>query len=171
MAIMTTTLKLPFLDLNRCKAIKFEELTCLNTEVANNIGAMPKEARRALTSKDFGSVEIGSGWINQTIRNANARTKVKEFKRLPLEVNHQGWKIHKVGETFSLIFNPLRGRSKRLPLQISPSQPCRHLERVAEWFGEAWKYEAVAVFQRSLVHSAVYKLGGSRPAVCKRLDE
>jgi transposase len=130
MAQLTLTLKLPFLNLNHCKAVEFEQLTQLNTEVANNIVAMPRAARRQLTSKDFVSVEIGSGWINQTIRNANAKTKVKTFKRLPLEVNNQGWKVHKVGETFSLIFNPKRGRSKRLPLAVHQARHAETLSRL-----------------------------------------
>jgi hypothetical protein len=75
MATLTKTLKLPFLRLNKVKAQEFARLERLNTEIANQILAMPKEERRKLTSKSFASVEIGSAWINQTIRNANARTK------------------------------------------------------------------------------------------------
>lgn len=127
MAIQTLTLKLSFLQLNRCKAEDFEQLTTLNTEVANNLLKIPKTERKGLTSKDFKSVEIGSGWINQTIRNVNARTKVKHFKTLPLEVNNQGWKVHKIGETFSLIFNPKRGRSKRVPLAVHQAS---HLDKL-----------------------------------------
>jgi putative transposase len=132
MAQLTLTLKLPFLRLNHCKAVEFEELTRLNTEVANNIVALPKDVRKQLTSKDFVGVEIGSGWINQTIRNANAKTKVKQFKRIPLEVNNQGWKIHKVGETYSLIFNPKRGRSKRLPLEVHQAQHAQTLSKLLD---------------------------------------
>ncbi len=43
---MVTTslrLKLPFLKLNQCKAIEFERLTVLNTDVANSLLEMPKE--------------------------------------------------------------------------------------------------------------------------------
>ena len=89
MATISLTLKLPFLKLNQCKAVEFERLTNLNTEVANSLLEMPKEERSRYTSKDFRQIEIGSLWINQTIRNANAATKVKHFKRLPLEVNKQ----------------------------------------------------------------------------------
>lgn len=89
MAALTKTLKLPFLRLNRAKADEFLRLERLNTEVANTILSMPKEDRRKLTSKSFASIEIGSAWINQTIRNANAKTKVKRFRCLPLETNNQ----------------------------------------------------------------------------------
>ena len=43
-------------------------------------------------------MEIGSVWINQTIRNTCAFTKVKKFKRLPLEVNNQGYNISRQGD-------------------------------------------------------------------------
>lgn len=77
MATLTKTLKLPFLRLNQTKAAEFARLQELNTKVANSILALPKEERRALTSKSFADIEIGSGWISQPIRNANARTKVR----------------------------------------------------------------------------------------------
>jgi hypothetical protein len=67
MATLTKTLKLPFLRLNKAKAQEFARLECLNTEVANQILAMPKAERRELTTRSFSHVEIGSGWINQTI--------------------------------------------------------------------------------------------------------
>lgn len=125
MATLTKTLKLPFLRLNRSKAELFARLEKLNTEVANRILAMPKEQRRVLTSKAFADVEIGSAWINQTIRNANARTKVKRFSRLPLETNNQNWTLHRVGDTFSIGFGLLRGVKKRVPLEVHEAS---HLE-------------------------------------------
>lgn len=118
MATLTKTLKLPFLRLNQAKAAEFARLEVLNTSVANQILALPKEERRALTSKSFADVEIGSAWINQTIRNANAKTKVKRFRRLPLETNNQNWTLHKVGDTFSVSFGLLRGIKKRVPLAV-----------------------------------------------------
>ncbi|MDJ0742619.1 MAG: hypothetical protein QNJ32_04555 [Xenococcaceae cyanobacterium MO_167.B27] len=90
----------------------------MNTEVANSLLEMPKKERSKYTSKDFRHIEIGSMWINQTIRNTLAATKVKHFKRLPLEVNNQGWKIVKTGETYSIGFSIYRGRKKRIPLAI-----------------------------------------------------
>ena len=83
MSKLTLTLKLPFYRLNACKATEFERLTLLNTEVANSLLKVEKTERRKYTSKDFQHIEIGSMWINQTIRNTCARTKVKKFKRLP----------------------------------------------------------------------------------------
>ena len=118
MATITITLKLPFLGLNQNKVQEFEHWQQVNTQVANEILLLPKDERRKLTSKDFADVEIASMFINQTIRNANAETKVKQFDRLPLEVNNQGWSIHKVGETYSLSFSLKRGRTKRIPLEI-----------------------------------------------------
>lgn len=118
MATHTKTLKLPFLRLNSSKADLFARLERLNTEVANQILVMPKEQRRTLTSKAFADIEIGSAWINQTIRNANANTRVKRFSRLPLETNNQNWTLHRVGDTFSLGFGLLRGIKKRVPLEV-----------------------------------------------------
>jgi putative transposase len=117
-AILTKTLKLPFLRLNQAKAEEFARLERLNTDVANQILAMPKEERRKLTSKSFAHLEIGSAWINQTIRNANARTKVRQFRRLPLETNNQNWTLHRVGDTFSVSFGLLRGIKKLIPLEV-----------------------------------------------------
>jgi putative transposase len=118
MSTATKTLKLPFLRLNRTKAAEFARLQALNTRVANGLLALPKDERRSLTSKAFAGVEIGSAWINQTLRNANARTKVKQFTCLPLETNNQNWTLHKVGETYSLGFGLLRGIKKRVPLAV-----------------------------------------------------
>lgn len=89
MPIAKETLKLPFLRLNQSKAQGFLRFEKLNTELANQILTIPKAARRKLTTKSFSAVELGSAWINQTIRNANARTKVKKFRCLPLETNNQ----------------------------------------------------------------------------------
>jgi putative transposase len=118
MSTATKTLKLPFLKLNRAKAEEFARLQALNTRVANGMLPLPKVERRALTSKAFADVEIGSAWINQTIRNANARTKVQHFRCLPLETNNQNWTLHKVGDTYSLSFGLRRGIKKRVPLAV-----------------------------------------------------
>jgi hypothetical protein len=122
MAIATLTLKLPFLRLNQMKAQEFLRLQQLNTGIANQLLTIPKGERTKLTSKDFSHVEIGSAWINQTIRNTNAATKVKQFKVLPLETNNQNWSLHKVGTTYSLGFGLLRGIKKRVPLLIHQSK-------------------------------------------------
>lgn len=122
MAITTLTLKLPFLRLNQAKVQEFLRLQELNTGIANQLLTIPKGERTKLTSKDFNHIEIGSAWINQTVRNTNAATKVKQFKVLPLETNNQNWSLHKVGETYSLGFGLLRGIKKRVPLEIHQSK-------------------------------------------------
>ena len=103
--------------------------------------AMPQAQRRALTSKSFSHIAIGAAWINQTIRNANAHTKVKQFRCLPLETNNQNWTLHKVGETFSVAFGLLRGSGIRSPAWDQKTcatgrPPCRSpavAERRARW--------------------------------------
>ena len=134
MATLTRTLKLPFLRLNKAKAKEFARLECLNTEVANQILAMPQAERRELTTKSFTHLEIASGWINQTIRNANARTKARHFRRLPLETNNQNWARHRVGDTFSVSFGrlrgTLRGTRKRIPIEVHLSSHRELLEAI-----------------------------------------
>lgn len=118
MAAQTLSLKLPFLRLNAAKAAEFARLQDLNTATANGILAVPKEERGALTTVHFVHVEVGSAWMNQTIRNARAKTGVNRFKVLPLETNNQNWTLHKVGETYSLGFGLQRGVKKRIPLEV-----------------------------------------------------
>lgn len=130
MSTATKTLKLPFLKLNRAKAEEFARLQILNTRVANGILALPRAERKALTTKAFGEVELGSAWMNQTIRNANARTKVQQFTRLPLETNNQNWTLHKVGATYSLGFGLVRGLKKRVPLAVHHASHQRWLDAI-----------------------------------------
>ena len=104
----------------------------LNTSVANTILTLPKAERRALTSKSFASIEIGSAWINQTIRNANAHTKVKQFRYLPLETNNQNWSLHKVGDTYSVSFSLRRGMKKRVPLAVHHAAHQRWLDAILD---------------------------------------
>ena len=130
MSALTLTLKLPFYHLNQCKAQEFERLTQLNTAIANQLLEIPKTDRRKYTSKDFNHIEIGSMWINQTIRNSCAATKVKRFNCLPLEVNNQGWNIIKVGNTYSISFSLLRGVKKRVPLSIHQSSHADTLDKI-----------------------------------------
>lgn len=130
MAVATKTLKLPFLRLNRSKAAEFLRLQTLNTDLANRVLAVPKKQRRELTTKSFPDTEIGSAWVNQTIRNANAKTKVKRFKVLPLETNNQNWTLHKTGNTFSVAFGIRRGIKKRIPLEVHEATHGKWLEAI-----------------------------------------
>jgi putative transposase len=128
MAELTLTLKLPFYRLNQAKALEFERLTALNTDVANDLLKVNKPERKKLTSAAFGHIEIGSMWINQTIRNTNAKTKVKHFKRLPLEVNNQGYEVLKSGDLYTLSFSLYRGRKGRIPLQVHSASHTKTLD-------------------------------------------
>jgi len=78
MATQTLALKLPFLRLNATKAAAFARLQDLNTATANAILALPKEERGALTTAHFAHVELGSAWMNQTIRPHRARENGRE---------------------------------------------------------------------------------------------
>ena len=132
MGTQTLTLKLPFLRLNATKAAAFERLQDLNTATANAILALPKEERGALTTAHFMHVELGSAWMNQTIRTARAKTGVKQFKVLPLETNNQNWTLHKVGATYSLGFGLLRGVKKRVPLEVYGAHATRALDALLD---------------------------------------
>ncbi|MBW4504577.1 MAG: hypothetical protein KME57_34780 [Scytonema hyalinum WJT4-NPBG1] len=79
MAELSLTLKLPFYRFNKVKALEFERLTAVNTQVANDLLLVDKKERKKLTSSAFHHVEIGSAWINQTIRNTNALPRSKVF--------------------------------------------------------------------------------------------
>lgn len=129
MTKQTLTLKLPFHKLNQVKAEEFERLTALNTQVANDLLRFTKKERRELTSAYFNHLELGSMWINQTIRNTNAKTKAKRFKRMWLEVNNQGYKIAKSGELYTVSFNLYRGRKKRIPLEIHQASHAELLDK------------------------------------------
>lgn len=118
MTELTLTLKLPFYRLNQAKALELERLTAINTQVANGLLLIDKRERKKLTSSAFRHVEIGSAWINQTIRTTNAKTKVKYFKQVWLETNNQNFEISKQGNFYTVAFNLLRGKKGRIPLSI-----------------------------------------------------
>ncbi|NEU73035.1 IS200/IS605 family element transposase accessory protein TnpB [Hassallia byssoidea VB512170] len=130
MAELTLTLKLPFYRLNQNKVLEFERLTSVNTQVANELLRLDKKERYKLTSSAFVHVEIGSAWINQTIRNTNAKTKVKRFKRMWLETNNQNFEISKQGDLYTIAFNLLRGRKGRLPLSIHSASHSQVLDKI-----------------------------------------
>jgi IS605 OrfB family transposase len=130
MVELSLTLKLPFYKLNAVKAVELERLTALNTQVANEILLVEKSERQKLTSAAFRHVEIGSMWINQTIRNTNAKTKVKHFKRMWLEVNNQGFEVAKNGDFYTVSFSLLRGSKKRIPIDVHCASHSEVLDRL-----------------------------------------
>jgi putative transposase len=130
MAELSITLKLPFHRLNQVKAEEFERLTALNTQVANDLLKVEKGERKKLTSAAFKHIEIGSMWINQTIRNTNAKTKAKHFKRMWLELNNQGYEVSKQGDLYVVAFNLLRGRKGRIPLGIHSASHIETLDKL-----------------------------------------
>lgn len=130
MAELTITLKLPFYRLNQVKALEFERLTAVNTQVANDLLKVDKKERKKLTSAAFKHIEIGSMWINQTIRNANAKTKAKNFKRMWLEVNNQGYEVLKSGDLYTLSFSLYRGRKGRIPLEVHSASHSEVLDKL-----------------------------------------
>jgi len=130
MAELTVTLKLPFYRLNQAKALEFERLTAVNTAVANNLLEIDKKERQKLTSAVFKHIEIGSMWINQTIRNTNARTKAKHFKQMWLEVNNQGYEVLKSGVLYTLSFSLYRGRKGRIPLEVHSASHSEILDKL-----------------------------------------
>lgn len=135
MAELTLTLKLPFFQLNQAKALEFERLTAVNTQVANELLSMDKKERKELTSAVFKHIEIGSMWINQTIRNTNSKTKVKHFKRMWLEVNNQGYEVLKSGSLYTVSFSLYRGRKGRIPLEVHSASHTEVLDKLL--IGEA----------------------------------
>lgn len=135
MVELTLTLKLPFYRLNQVKALEFEQLTVVNTQVANELLQIELKERKKLTSAAFHYIEIGSMWINQTIRNTNAKTKVKRFKRMWLEVNNQGFEISRSGDLYTVSFSLYRGKKKRIPLSIHQASHTDVLDKVIS--GEA----------------------------------
>lgn len=130
MVELTLTLKLPFYRLNQVKALEFERLTAINTQVANELLEIELKERKKLTSAAFHHIEIGSMWINQTIRNTNAKTLVKHFKRMWLEVNNQGFEIVKSGNLYAVSFSLYRGRKGRIPLSIHQASHTNVLDKV-----------------------------------------
>lgn len=130
MAQLSVTLKLPFYRLNSVKVQEFERLTELNTLVANNLLELDKSERKKLTSAAFGHIEIGSAWINQTIRNTNAKTKVKKFKRMWLETNNQNFEISRQGDFYGVAFNLFRGKKGRIPLLVHRASYAEILDKI-----------------------------------------
>lgn len=132
---ITKTLKLSLLSLNAVKAEEFSRFETLNTALANNILALSDEQKHSLSSKDFSDFKLGSAWVNQTIRNVQSSKRTKSFKSMPLETNNQNWSLHKVGETWSVSFNLIRGTRNRVPVNVHVSSHVQTLEKILN--GEA----------------------------------
>lgn len=119
MAKVTRTIKLKFVNLNRCKARMFEAMTVENTRVANELLSLPIKERRKMTTAKIVS-ELKSALVNQAIRHTTSPTgkKTKHYKVLPVEVNNQNWKLTKIGDTYSISFPTLKG-DKRVPIEVA----------------------------------------------------
>ncbi len=115
------TIKLKFVNLNRCKAQLFEEMTTENTRIANELLSLPLKERRKMTTAKIVS-ELKSALVNQTIRHTTSPTgrKTKQYKVLPVEVNNQNWKLTKKGDTYSISFPTTKGE-KRVPVTVASS--------------------------------------------------
>ncbi len=119
MPSVTRTIKLKFVNLNRCKAHLFENMTAENTRIANELLSLPLKERRKMTTAKIVS-ELKSALINQTIRHTTSPTgrKTKQYKVLPIEVNNQNWKLTKKGNTYSISFPTTKGE-KRVPIDVA----------------------------------------------------
>ena len=71
MTKITRTIKLKFVDLNRCKAQMFEQMTEENTRIANNLLSLPIKERRKMTTAKIMS-ELKSALVNQVIRHTTS---------------------------------------------------------------------------------------------------
>ncbi len=121
MVKVARTIKLKFLNLNRCKAQLFEEMTAENTRIANELLLLPLQERRKMTTAKIVS-DLKSALVNQTIRHTTSPTgrKTKHYKTLPIEVNNQNWKLTKKGDTYSISFPTTKGE-KRVPIYVASS--------------------------------------------------
>ncbi|MEY3334966.1 MAG: hypothetical protein RLZZ176_3271 [Cyanobacteriota bacterium] len=118
---VTRTIKLKFVNLNRCKAQMFEQMTMENTRIANQLLSLPIKERRKMTTAKIMS-ELKSALVNQVIRHTTSPTgrKTKQYKVLPVEINNQNWKLTLTGKTYSIIFPTLKGE-KRIPVEVASS--------------------------------------------------
>jgi Putative transposase DNA-binding domain. len=127
---VTTTLKLKFLDLNAVKADLFAQTVSATTELANELLRLSPKERKALTTAKV-VTPLKSALSNQVIRllKGKAGKRAKQFQVFWPEVNNQNWKLHKVGNTYSVSFPTIQG-DKRVPLAVCGSHDAERLERV-----------------------------------------
>lgn len=127
---VTTTLKLKFHNLNGVKANMFAETVVAATELANELLRIPFVERKKLTTAKV-VTPLKSALSNQVIRilKGKAGRRVKEFKVFWPEVNNQNWRLHKVGDTYSVSFPTIQG-DKRVPLVVHDDHFAQQLDRV-----------------------------------------
>ncbi len=53
-----------------------------------------------------------------------------KFKRLPLEINNQGYRISRQGNLFTVSFSLYRGAKKRIPLSVHSASHQNTLEKI-----------------------------------------
>jgi hypothetical protein len=80
-------------------------MTLESPKVGNELLKIPYIQRREMTTAKIVS-SLKSALLNQVIRHTTSTVgrKAKNYKVLPPEVNKQNWKLHLVGNTYSLSF-------------------------------------------------------------------
>ncbi|WP_017316065.1 RNA-guided endonuclease TnpB family protein [Mastigocladopsis repens] len=124
------TIKLKFVNLNRVKAEMFAQMEQENICLANKLLSLPYMERRKITTAKISST-LASALSNQTIRHTISATgrEVKNYTKLPIEINKQNWSLHKVGDTYSLSFPTIKG-VKRVPVEVASPHWQTVLEKV-----------------------------------------
>ena len=146
MTPVTRTIKLKFLDLNQVKQQMFADMLVENTRLANELLAMPYMERREMTTAKVRTT-LKSALANQMIRHTISSTgrKVKQYKKLPVEVNKQNWKLEKRGNIYSISFPTIQG-VKRVPIEVASTHWESVLQQVLA--GEAEKGSIKLIFHR-----------------------
>lgn len=146
MAKVTRTIKLKFFDLNKVKQQMFADMLVENTRLANELLARPYMERREMTTAKVRTT-LKSALANQTIRHTISSTgrKVKRYKKLPVEINKQNWKLEKRGGIYSISFPTIQG-VKRVPIEVASN----HWEPVLQQVlvGEAERGSVKLIFHR-----------------------
>jgi len=146
MTQVTRTIKLKFLDLNQVKQQMFADMLVENTRLANELLALPYMERREMTTARV-QTTLKSALANQTIRHTISSTgrKVKQYKKLPVEINKQNWKLEKRGDTYSISF-PISVGVKRVPVDVAAASWEPILRQVLS--GQAQKGSVKLIFHR-----------------------
>ncbi len=146
MTQVTRTIKLKFLNLNQVKQQMFADMLEEKTRLANELLAMPYKDRREMTTAKVRTT-LKSALANQTIRHTISATgrKVKQYKKLPVEINKQNWKLEKRGDTYSISFPTICG-VKRVPIVVASSDWEPVLQQILD--GIARKGSVKLIFHR-----------------------